>query len=552
MSLRQHQKEFSDTIDGIIAGSGVRTIVLDVTPGGGKSLQPILAGKLIKAGMADAIAWIVPRKSLQDQGERNYLDPFFRNLLGHNLTIRTSTNDADPCRGLNGLVTTYQAVGMSNGNLVRDFNRKRYILILDEVHHAEADGTWALALAPLVRKAAFIVMMTGTMARGDGNDIAFLKYHHGKPVFDADTKYIEYGRTMALKEQAIIPLRFSLSDAQAAWQNKGVTVEVESIAGVFRPKDISAAIYTALRTDFAKALLNSSLDNWRSYRARTGHRSAFLAVTADVEHAKQVLKYLKARGLNAKIATSHDSPQAHMAIKDYKAGKFDILVSVEMASEGLDVPRITHLACLTNIRSAPWIEQALARAVRVDRSLPYEQQEAFIYAPDDPLFRRIVNGIKAEQTAVAMKSALEFNKNPSVGERGAKEPDVIPIGSSLTGDRCIFLGGPSGYQEPAPMPKTPTETEAEIRKEIKEHIRLYCSRHHIKIQKINTRIKREMMKARPEMTLEELKKTFAFIEDRFPLGRKIRGHRSVISKPSPVVCEAPVQEAFWGTTEWRA
>ncbi len=553
--LRKHQSDLKQTIDEIISGSGIRTIVVNATPGAGKSMLPIISGKLIKAGMADKIAWIVPRKSLQDQAERNYLDPFFRDLLGHNLTIRASTNDTDPCRGLNGLVTTYQAVGMSNDNLVRDFKRKRYILVLDEFHHAEAEGTWALSLAPLVQKAAFVIMMTGTMTRGDREDIAFLKYRSGKPVFDADTKYIEYGRTVALKERAIIPLRFSLSDAQAAWTNKGVKVEVESIAGVYRPKDISAAIYTAVRTDFAKALLNAGLTHWHQYRVRAGHNSAFLVVTADVKHAKQVLKYLKARGLDAEIATSHDSPQAHKAIRDYKAGKFSILVSVAMASEGLDVPRVTHLACLTNIRSAPWIEQALARAVRVDRSLPYEQQEAYIYAPDDPLFRRIVNGIKAEQSAVAGKSDLEIERGESTTENGTKEPDVIPIGSSLTGDRSIFLGGPGGYREPAPMPKTPTEIEAETRKDIEEHIRKFCFKNRYKPQKINTEIKKHFGKARPEMTLDELGKTRTFVRQNYPLAPAVnhtprpgisrpRGRGRRVSSMGTIV-EPPQQGSLW-------
>lgn len=544
--LRKHQKEMKQTIDEIIAGSNVRTIVVNATPGAGKSILPILAGQLIPAGLADNLAWIVPRKSLQYQGEAGFQDVFFRGLLRHNLSIRTSTNDIDPCRGLDGLATTYQALGLNSSILSRDFSRKRYILILDEMHHVSAneDALWMKALTPLVQKAAFIIMMTGTMARGDGEKIAFLEYCCGRPVFDADTKYIEYTRSMALQERAIIPLRFRLSDAQASWEDQGRKVEVDSIAGVFRPKDISAAIYTALRTDFAKSLLNSALNHWHQYRAKTGHRSAFLAVTADVEHAKQVLKYLKARGLNTEIATSHDSPKAHKVIKDYKSGKFDMLVSVAMVSEGLDVPRATHLACLTNIRSAPWIEQTLARTVRVDRSLPYEQQEAFIFAPDDPLFRRIVNGIKAEQSAVAAKDALKIERTESTGEGGGGEPDIIPIGSTLTGDRSIFLGGngTNAFTPSEPLPKTPTEIEAETRKEIEEHIRKYCSRHHIKIQTINTRIKRIMGKARPEMTLKELEKTFAFVRDRYPLERKGRKARAEATQATrPTACEPPKQ-----------
>ena len=128
--LRRHQAEFQETIQGIIEGPGVETILCRVTPGGGKSALPIIAGRLITARLADRICWVVPRMSLQDQGERNFQDPFFRDLLQHRLSIRTSTNEPDPCRGLNGFITTYQAIGMQGG---RELARRRSALVLPGV-----------------------------------------------------------------------------------------------------------------------------------------------------------------------------------------------------------------------------------------------------------------------------------------------------------------------------------------------------------------------------------------------------------------------------------
>jgi len=93
LSFRQHQAEFSQIIDSIIAGENVRKIIVNATPGSGKSILPILAGKLATAGLADALAWIVPRKSLQSQGERGFVDVSFREMLNHNLTVRQSTNE---------------------------------------------------------------------------------------------------------------------------------------------------------------------------------------------------------------------------------------------------------------------------------------------------------------------------------------------------------------------------------------------------------------------------------------------------------------------------
>jgi len=176
---RKHQIEFESVIDDIANGSRVRTIVVHVTTGGGKSSLPIIASRLIDAGLADVISWIVPRKSLQDQGERNFMDPFFRDMFGHERLIRSSTNEDDPCRGLSGFATTYQAISQDEGKTVlMDFIRRRHVLFLDEFHHAEEDGEWHESLRPLVKRAEFLVLMTGTLNRGDGKRIAFLPYGH--------------------------------------------------------------------------------------------------------------------------------------------------------------------------------------------------------------------------------------------------------------------------------------------------------------------------------------------------------------------------------------
>jgi len=131
---------------------------------------------------------------------------------------------------------------------------------------------------------------------------------------------------------------------------------------------------------------------------------------------------------------------------------------------------------------------------------------------------------------------------------------VIPIGSSLTGDRSIFLGGPGGYQEPAPMPKTPTEIEAETRKDIEEHIRKFCFKNRYKPQKINTEIKKHFGKARPEMTLDELGETRTFVRQNYPLAPVNHAPRPGISKPRGkgrrassmgTIVDPPQQGSLW-------
>ena len=53
-----------------------------VTPGGGKSLLPVIAGShLIRAGIVERICWVVPRDSLRLQAEEAFADPYWRESL---------------------------------------------------------------------------------------------------------------------------------------------------------------------------------------------------------------------------------------------------------------------------------------------------------------------------------------------------------------------------------------------------------------------------------------------------------------------------------------
>ena len=547
MNLRKPQRETSEAIDGIIAGSEVRMIVVKATPGSGKSLIPIIAGKLIPAGLADAICWITPRKTLQEQGERGFLDSKFRDMLGHRLMIRSSTNDNNPCRGTNGFATTYQAVAMDEKNILeKEFARKRYILVLDEFHHAEEGGTWAKALQPLVENAAFLVLMTGTMERGDSNPIAFIPYRsHGRmitPALDDDPriKVISYTREDALKERAILPLQFFLHDGDVMWENdgEGYTGKLSRIM-----KDAGAAIWTAISTEYATELLESGLNHWSLYK-KSHPRSKVLIVTADVAQATRVRDQIATRGYKSEIATSHDDRGARNAIRKFKSQACDVLVSVAMIYEGFDEPSATHLICLTRVRSVPWIEQMVARVVRLDHHAgPYESQMGYVFAPDDFLMKKIILRIQAEQIACAKAKTSETDQDKNgvelvddaEKEKGEHNPfGITPLSSNLTDQREFLLGEAfsfESYQIPDP-PKTQSEIEIELRETIEKHLRKYAFTNYYKMQRINSEIKASYQgKARRDMTVPELRDLLSYVRMTYPLERAAPGpeHETGIS-----------------------
>ena len=104
-----------------------------------------------------------------------------------------------------------------------------------------------------------------------------------------------------------------------------------------------------------------------------------------------------------------------------------VLVTVGMAYEGMDAPEISHVACLTQIRSVPWLEQMVARATRFDpHGGDYERQRAVIYHPDDPLFRRFRRAIEADQSGRA-----RVRRQPEQAELPLEDEADLPPGRPL-------------------------------------------------------------------------------------------------------------------------
>ena len=162
----------------------------------------------------------------------------------------------------------------------------------------------------------------------------------------------------------------------------------------------------------------------------TRPRSKLLVVAANIEQAQKYTAWLQSRGVPAKIATSEDSTAAYQTIKAFKrqgSGAVDCLITVSMAYEGLDVPAITHLICLTHIRTKPWIEQVVHRATRMDPLAGhYAEQRAYIYTPDDRPFRECLEYILAQRNraiAGSESSSQALGDEAYLNGQGLLAPD---------------------------------------------------------------------------------------------------------------------------------
>ncbi len=569
LNWRLHQQEMIGICDDILARvDDTKEILVSVTPGGGKSVLPIiLASKLIPT-IADKICWVVPRDNLRDQGEKVFIDPFFNMMLdGHDSIIRATGNEVDPSRGTQGYITTYQAIG-SDPDLHRyEFARHRYLLFLDEPHHVRRGGNWHKALQPMIDNSELVVCASGTFERGDNRPIAFVPYINfgDKEILDLTStptrKVIRYTRPRALEENAIVPLHFEILDGRAEWiDNQGETQEVDSLNQ--DDADHRAALHTALNTDYAFALLEKCVVMWQSHRDDIYNKAKLLVVAPNIFAAKKYKTFLtKNLGLaNVSVATSDESKAAKKEIDKFKTSSYsNILITVGMAYEGLDVKEITFVACLTYYRSKPWLEQCFARANRNDQGKGY----GVIWGPNDRDFLEVVEKLKAEQTEAAREPEKtggggDYSGNQIVGiasEATLRSAIDLFTGKDLGPDKTKFineaaeaakLGGVStvqldnfilsligsGYVTlPAPinvLPEddpgphlpvplvTPSQREANLKDSIKRWVGRYCIVNGIEHWIPNKEIKDAFGKSRDRMNADELAKVWRYVQEHYP------------------------------------
>jgi superfamily II DNA or RNA helicase len=559
-ALRSHQQQLAGVVEAIATRqTELRDILAAVTPGGGKSLLPVIAAaRLMAAGIVERVCWIVPRDSLRLQAEEAFADPAWRAALSHAVSVRAAENAPDPCRGLQGWVTTYQGVAAAPELHVAEFRRHRTLLVVDEVHHlpAEADpetpeeAAWSRAILPLLEHAAVRLLLSGTLERADGRPILWLPYRPGKGARTREVDLaaphlavIGYSRAQALAEKAVLPVDFGALDGEAEWLDEDRRrTGPHPVSG---PPEVGrAALFTALRTGFARDLLRRAFAQTRDLRvgrrARLGlppgetgmGLGKLLVVAPDQENARQYLGWLRdwlprvQAETVARIATSDERDAQEVLAAFRLRPEPSVLVTVAMAYEGLDAPSVSVCAALTHIRSRAWLEQMIARATRVDFAAgPYETQRAVVLHPDDLLFRKFRERIEREQGTLAREKARRKQGELPIGPEIEREPAIIPLASNATALRWHRLApGPefaTVRPEQAPPAPVPSVRERELRFRISQTVAaqvledeagLQVPRHAGAHHAYAAALKRIMGKGRAQMSLEELEATLAWLE----------------------------------------
>ncbi len=302
--------------------------------------------------------------------------------------------------------------------------------------------------------------------------------------------------------------------------------------------------------------MDKSIESWKAERQRNP-RAKLLVVAARQSLASEYLDYLHKHRIVAGLATQDEGVSALKAIVKFKSlsreNKFDALVTVQMAYEGLDCPQITHIACLTAIRSKPWLEQMLARATRFDPMAgEWNEQYATVFVPDDPVMKfcieqiirnddkpippdaQKIEGLEREapfrgtiqpldsNATTHRESELISEEEKRALEHAAAISGMVGVTAAQLHRAIVMAGYVPAHHTAQQHEETASDKETRIRQTIESYVREYAAKERKTPQIVNAKIRRHFKKSRSQMTMEELNRCLSFVRKTFPMNTLFR------------------------------
>jgi len=447
--LRKHQVDAVELAFKQRDGVAGKHTLIEVTPGGGKSALPSIFTHIIRPKHPGLkMMWVVPRKSLQEQGVDGVNQGgkySMREVLNANLTIREGSNQHGSAVGTDGYTITYQSVNRGVQYHMDEMDDAPYALFLDECHHVkenidpdnEGEDAGQEVIAKLINhpNCKYVYYMTGTAERHDQQKLAFIPYDDNNEINfnNSEWNYIKYNRADAIEEKAKLELTFAISDAQGEYIDKdGSRTVFETLKNGDDELKSRDKLKTALLTDFSEVLIDKSISELRKQR-KENDRAQLIVLAASQKIAKRYVEYIQNSTIYMPALATSNEKNAQNAIRNFRYGRSTILVTVGMAHEGLDAPGVSIITALTNYRSKPWLEQAFDRATRVNYKVPQSMlQTATIFAPADDDMMEIIEMISKEQRVdVNIREDIITDVKEPTGEREPGDNEFEAIDSDV-------------------------------------------------------------------------------------------------------------------------
>lgn len=437
-------------------GQGCLSFTVNAAPGVGKTDGTLMtARRMMDTGQCDFVIIISPRGLIATGwADKARAKNRHRMNLHYGLMLPSWTDTP------HGISMTIHALVTSTPYWIAAIqdrertarNRIKVGLIIDEIHHyaelMRSSGedelrAWARALTSLkdAIKPLWQINLSGTLFRSRKSErVSGVEY---KPVDANDEEFVvvadmQYTMAEGIRDRVIRPVRFRITDGKSTWEEtSGVKVSKfsEKLDAKGRSRRLSSALHSFGQRSIARRMLEIGKEELKRCRAGTTPNAAGHAIAKDVKHAKDVAKVLEdLTGRKPLLVTSQEEGDCADKVKEFAKSDDQWIVSVDMVSEGVDIPRMRVQVYLSNKLTEYYLRQAWAR---VQRQIDSGRDEtAVVILPNDARIVEVAQRFERE----VEQGCVRPEEGGGGGGGGEGFDAWTPIDSSAEGESFLYQG----------------------------------------------------------------------------------------------------------------
>lgn len=373
--------------------------LIAASPGAGKTWLGVVAAlHAFKDHDIDLAVVVAPSISIKEQWREEFTKAGVRaHSRADNEALRFRVdNHLSPTEDWRVICVTYAQLANDAELFAEIARRKRVLVLADEVHHADDKESYGRALEQLAEQARRRLALSGTPFNSSGGALAmcpstFELDETGRAVRKAKPLYT-YSYGDAVAEPACRPAEFikvigkgistykSLSNQQT-WQKIIDLARANKTDSIGPLLDPDGEFFLKMASDALTALHDLK---------RADSKAGMLVVAKDKDHGNRICQRIEAL-CRANPEWAHyqtlevynDTHKAHERIAQLRRDTTDIVVTVRMISEGVDVKRLRVGLYATDYRTRMFFIQFVGRFIRWEDRLD-DTQHARIVIPAHP------------------------------------------------------------------------------------------------------------------------------------------------------------------------
>lgn len=342
------------------------------------------------------------------------------------------------------VVLTYAQLAQDSELHVVLAQRSGKVLVIgDEIHHADDDATYGAAVQKLAEVCYRSLALSGTPFNTKGGALALCDHKscvddEGKPVRRTKATYsYDYGRAI-LDKEVCRPVEFTKISGKGVatyrlLSDNSTLTRITDLAAQRESDNLSVLLDPD--GEFMEECARQAIRTLKDMRDAGDRLAAMLVVAKSKEHGARMTEMI-ARVCEAEYRPLviqqiyNDSPSAHQRIGQLEDDTTDIVVSVRMISEGVDVKRLRVGLFATDTMTIMFFIQFVGRFARWEKRLGEGQFASIIIPAHKKLLEYALEIEKLVETAAIsegedgeegigkMKVTEFLGSETSVGEKG--------------------------------------------------------------------------------------------------------------------------------------